>query len=248
MTREEFIALATTQPKRDEKTVFEVTVLNIDPARRKSFTRYPVTKERIGYSDNIEGAEKIIGDAISKAKSKAKKEHELHDAIYCFFVSEYPLRILASEDDYGFSKRLYDSSGILKSQTYCSAMASDRDTDCGCYKGRTPESAGFCVGDIVGVYLPHEDCVRVKVVTKMPPSIDTCWLKYKKRLKDKEDGFFNTDLSHWDDKAELINEMGQSTDAQTLNIMPLEVPLAQYLNRKFERLAQPYKKESKGKD
>lgn len=73
MTREEFIALATTSPKRDKKTIFEVKVIKIKSSHagnRKSLTRYPVYEQRIGYSDNIEGAEKIIVDAISKADAK----------------------------------------------------------------------------------------------------------------------------------------------------------------------------------
>lgn len=50
------------------------------------------------------------------------------------------------------------------------------------------------------------------------------------------------DLSYLDDKVQLIDESGEKFEAYTLNIMPLQVPLIQYLNNKFERMAQPYKK------
>lgn len=123
-------------------------------------------------------------------------------------------------------------------------MANDRHTDSGYYKGRTPESVGFCAGDIVGVYHPHESCVRVEVVTKTPPTIDACWREYKELLKDRENSVFYT-LSYLEDLAQLKDEMGVMDEEYTLNIMPLEVPLIQYLNSKFERLAQPYKKKSK---
>lgn len=141
MTQEEFFTLAVNPPIREEKTIFEVSALNIEPLyvnMRKSFTRFPVMNQRIGYSDTISGAEKIIDNAISKAK-----ESDSHESIYCFYICEYPMGLITPIDRYGFSKRLYDNTGRMLNQTLCSALERDRDTPYGRFHSRSPEKKLF---------------------------------------------------------------------------------------------------------
>lgn len=127
MTYEEFKRSALNPPRRDEATVFEVTMLEIDPLpdnRRNHYPKFPITDRRIGFSLSLSGAEELIRTAVSDAAKQGEED------IYCFHVKEYPVDAFDSMGcfNYGITWRLYDSTGKLMDHTWCSSMERDFDT------------------------------------------------------------------------------------------------------------------------
>ena len=68
MTFEEFRALALNPPRREEKTVFDVTmyeVKDLPEGRRNHYPSFEVECLRIGFSHTIEDAEQFIVETIN---------------------------------------------------------------------------------------------------------------------------------------------------------------------------------------
>ena len=180
MTYEDFKRSALNPPRRDETTVFEVTMLKIAPLpehRRNHYPKFPVTECRIGFSLSLSGAEELIRTAVSEAVKQGEE-----DDIYCFHVKEYPVGVFDTMGcfNYGITWRLYDNTGNLIDHTWCSSMERDFDTEYGKFRGRPAESIRFKAGDIVEIYDERNSCVRLAVATQSPVDIDWCW-RYRER-------------------------------------------------------------------
>lgn len=101
MTFEEFRALALNPPRREEKSIFEVTmyeVKDLPERRRNHYPSFEVECSRIGFSHTIGDAERLIGETI-------KAYDNNNDDIYCFHVKEFPIgcTLDMSWPDYGLS-------------------------------------------------------------------------------------------------------------------------------------------------
>lgn len=243
MTYEDFKLLALNPPRRDEETVFEVTMLEIAPLpdhRRNHYPKFPVTVRRIGFSLSLSGSEKLIRTAVSAAMKQGAEED-----IYCFHVKEYPVDEFDPMGccNYGVAWRLYDSMGQLIDHSWCSSLERDFDTDFGRFRGRPDESIRFKAGDIVEVYDAREECVKLAVATQSPINIDWCW-DYRGRCRKELDPTTPDDsglgwyygLDFGDDQAAVIDGPGYEyhQHVQTLDIMPLRFPLSAKLRKRYE--------------
>ena len=235
MTYEDFKRSALNPPRRDETTVFEVTMLKIAPLpehRRNHYPKFPVTECRIGFSLSLSGAEELIRTAVSEAVKQGEE-----DDIYCFHVKEYPVGVFDTMGcfNYGITWRLYDNTGNLIDHTWCSSMERDFDTEYGKFRGRPAESIRFKAGDIVEIYDERNSCVRLAVATQSPVDIDWCW-RYRERCleelspntPDDSDLGWYYGLDFSDDQVAVIDAPGYVYHDQrhTLNIMPRRVPLS----------------------
>lgn len=243
MTYEDFKQSALNPPRRDEKTIFEVTMLRIGDLpehRRNHYPNFSVISVRIGFSPSLSGAEELIRTTVSDTV-----KHDEEGDIYCFHTKEYPVNVSDSMGcyNYGITWRLYDSAGKLMDHTWCSSMERDLGTEFGKFRGRTDESIRFKAGDIVEVYDWRKKCVRLAVATQSPVNIDWCW-KYRGRCLEElapntpdnhELGwYYGLDFS--DDQAAVIDGPGYEyhEHIHTLNIMPLRFPLSDKLRRRYE--------------
>lgn len=243
MTYEDFKRLALNPPRRDEDTVFEVTMREIAPLpdnRRNHYPKFPVTNRRIGFSRSLSGAEELIRTAVLDAVKQSAEED-----IYCFHVKEYPVDVCDTMGcyNYGITWRLYDRTGKLMDHTWCSSMERDFDTEFGKFRGRPDDSIRFKAGDIVEVYDTREKCIKLAVATQSPINIDWCW-DYRERCReelnpnrpdDSELGwYYGLDFS--DDQTAVIDGPGYEyhQHIQTLDIMPLRFPLSPKLRIRYE--------------
>lgn len=252
MTYEQFKNLALNPPRRDEATIFEVTMIEIGTLpdhRRNHYSKFDVTSQRIGYSNTLSGAEKLVKKAIADAvieREAAERRLDVynHD-IYCFHVKEYPLDVVDENGcyNYGISWRLYDSEGNLLDHTWCSSMRRDFCTDFGRFRGRSEDGIRFKAGDIVEVYDQNNGCVRLAVATQSPVSIDWCWAYRNRCLSGLTDGNEPTEGDEWfygldfsDDQAAVIDGPGYEYHEHipTLCIMPLRFPLSDKLRKRYE--------------
>lgn len=255
MTCEEFKQLALTPPRRDEDTIFEITMLEIGfvPERRRElYPKFPVRRVRIGFSSTLAGAEKLIFAAISNAAQQDEA-----NKICCFHVKEYPLDTHdeIGYSNYGTSWRLYDQNGNLIDHTWCSSMERDFDTEYGKFRGRPPESIRFKAGDVVEIYDERNSCIRLAIATQSPVDIDWCW-RYRERCREElspgitDNGLelgWTYGLDFGDDQVAVIDGPGYEyhEHIQTLNIMPLRFPLSDKLRLRYERFWKAYQKQVK---
>lgn len=243
MTYEDFKRLALNPPRRDEDTVFEITIMEIASLpehRRNYYPKFPVTERRIGFSLSLSEAEELIRTAVSVA---AKQGDE--DDIYCFHVKEYPVDVFDNMGcyNYGIMWRLYDNTGNLMDHTWCSSMDRDFHTEFGKFRGRPDESIRFEAGDIVEVYDAREKCIKLAVATQSPINVDWCW-KYRGRCREElspgtpDDSdlgwYYGLDFS--DDQAAVIDGPGYEYHQHipTLNIMPLRFPISDKLRKRYK--------------
>lgn len=254
MTYEEFKQLALNPPRREEDTIFEVTMIEIDdlPEQRKNYyPKFPVSSTRIGFSNTLSGAEELVRTVVNNVAQENEVAENRYDVyrrdIYCFHVKEYPLEVIDEVGchNYGISWRLYDSEGKLMDHTWCSSMERDFDTEYGKFRGRSEDSIRFKAGDIVEVYDQYNKCVRLAVATQSPVTIDWCW-EYRKRsqkihsvsneTEDRQELGWHYGLDFGDDQAAVIDGPGYEYHEHipTLNIMPLRFPLSTKLRKRYE--------------
>lgn len=252
MTYDEFKNLALNPPQRDEDTIFEVTMIEIDALpehRRNHYPKFGVTSLRIGFSGTLSGAEKLIKMAITNDNQEREAAENRLDIytrdIYFFHIKEYPLDVIDETGchNYGVSWRLYDSQGNLMDHTWSSSMGRDFDTDFGRFRGRSDDSIRFKAGDIVEVYDDYNKCVRLAVATQSPVSIDWCWayrgrclsgLFGENKPAEGDEWFYGLDFS--DDQTAVIDGPGYEYHEHipTLCIMPLRFPLSDKLRKRYE--------------
>lgn len=252
MTYEDFKELALNPPRRNEDTVFEVTMRKIVPLpenRRNHYPKFPVTDRCIGFSSTLSGAERLVKIAVAKAEQERQETFNRFDVyeseIYCFHIKEYPLDTLDERGcyNYGVSWRLYDQNGDPIDHAWCSSMERDFGTKSGKFRGRPEESIRFKAGDIVEVYDTRRKCIKLAVATQSPINVDWCWryrgccldgLPDNKEPEDGDEWFYGLDFS--DDQAAVIDGPGYEyhEHIQTLDIMPLRFPLSEKLRKRYE--------------
>lgn len=236
MTYQEFEQLALNPAKAEGQTIFAVSEIDLAylPKTRKS--RYPsfkVYRRVIGYSDSLDGAEKLMRKAITHAYDK--------DEIYCFHINEHLLDVCEDECPEGISWRLYNHEGNLIDQTWFESRTTDNQLSLK-YRGRPKTSVRFKAGDIVEVLQGNE--VRLAVATHSPIDIEWCWrLRNRIATRMEKEGSITDEmieenyyLDDSDDQAAVIDGPGYEYHHHipTLNIMPLRFPLSSRLRKRFE--------------
>ena len=137
-----------------ENHIFVVSVVLYQDYRR----RYPVFEAHecvCGYSQSLDGAEKLMRDELSK---------DYPQPVYCFYIRETSLEknIHDWPGNGRLSERVYDADGhLLDKRLICWKEE---------FYGRDPNNLRFACGDIVEAYDPHNRSITLGFVMEIPPT------------------------------------------------------------------------------
>ena len=201
MTFEEFKQLAIEPPRKQEKTIFRITVVTIDTwsldfsdlnkiteedyeaiqalsdeereARRMYYPSFSVEDVcRKAYADTLEDAEQMVQRIATEVQD-----------VYCIYVTEYPLNELLCWVGNYVTERVYGPDGKkIDERLFCDSFTDARDAFRH-YRGRLPEQIRFKEGDIVEVLRGNK--VTLEVVVGVPASVDWCYQYALKGLNSK---------------------------------------------------------------
>ena len=151
-----------------ESHIFVVSVVLYQDYRR----RYPVFEAHecvCGYSQSLNGAEKLMHDVVSKDNAQP---------VYCYYIREIGLEtvILDWNGNGRLSERVYDAEGVLLD----ARLSGWNDA----YIGRDPKTIRFACGDIVEAYFPYQNQVILGYVMELPPTKDELrsWVERDKKF------------------------------------------------------------------
>ncbi|MBR3977684.1 MAG: hypothetical protein IKJ95_07665 [Bacteroidaceae bacterium] len=192
---EDFREAAMNPPSPDIDTIFKLIVVTIDrdyDDEGNPLLPYPsfkVDATECYYCRTLVKAERIMRRRVIKERKKKERNEEVHNKIYCFYITELPLEHKITEYVPGeyLTCRAYDANGLLadKSKAGNICLREDIKTECThlsypLFRGRSEEEIRFKPGDIVEV-MDGTD-IRLAVITGIPPTIEQCW-EYHMRLK-----------------------------------------------------------------
>ena len=192
---ESFREAAMNPPRPDVDTIFKLIVVTIDwdyDDEGNPLPPYPsfkVDATECYYCRTLVKAERIMRRRVIKERKKKERNEEVHNEIYCFYITELPLEHKITEYVPGeyLTCRAYDSNGLLadKSKAGNICLKEDIKTDCThlsypLFRGRSEEEIRFKPGDIVEVMDVTD--IKLAVITGIPPTIELCW-EYHMRLK-----------------------------------------------------------------
>ncbi len=169
-TYEEFMELSKNPPVWKGETLYELSVVSIEPYGRR-YPRYDVGTYTQGFFRTREEAEQVM-----RQNKEGKDKHG--EKIYCYYLRECPYSLMSHVCDF-VTCRVYDASGQLIEQALCSKMQ-HLDVDSNEFFGRTEDKLRFKKGDIVEVL---GNKVWLAVVINTPPEPETVWAVHNNYIR-----------------------------------------------------------------
>lgn len=165
MTFEEFRALALNPPYPEGKSIYRIDVhrFKYTPQPDSHPNEFEVIKTQSFIYPDFEAVEFMIRRFVGR--------EYLNQQLYALYVYELPYDTEISDSLY---RRLwvYDRSGQLVYQSYCSTLIEDLNTPIAKFRGR---DESFKPGDMVEVYDHAKGLVTLGVVVRSPRTIEQCW-------------------------------------------------------------------------
>lgn len=231
LTFEEFEHLAAHIPKRRQKTVFKLILLNTYVDQNNKINPYPkfgyaeITK---GFFPNKEEAEKGFDECYNFSERRSA-------SFLGFKILELPVNRISNFGRDGnngaIREYLYDETGKEIERTVTSGVQEDYGTKYGIYLGKPKNQQRFKAGDLVEIM--DDGKIKLGVVANNP--IDTEWCyNYYLRSELSKIGYC-LDVS--DDQVAVIDGYGYASHSHIplCNIMKPHYKVPEHIRKRYQK-------------